>query len=144
MHVLLKKDQTPLFSEIMRDIHYGCSSKAKYLRQKYSADNFIPRFLRIIKSIIGSAKGNQKLIGVYYTLENFYAQYRSSVEHLRLLLLCKENNLQLFETIKVFEAFCKILKKWKMALLLIELKLRQLVFCIVGDNLGLHYIRGYV
>lgn len=88
----------------------------------------------------GSAKGNQKLIGVYFTLANFYHQNQSSVEHLQLALLCK----QLFGDEKVFCALLQDLKELESGIVIDKIKVRAVVFCIVGDNLGQHYIGSLV
>lgn len=39
---------------------------------------------------LGSAKKKHKLIGVYYTLANFASEERSNIDHLQLVLLCRE------------------------------------------------------
>lgn len=43
-----------------------------------------------------SAKKKHKIVGVYFTLANFEPFYRSSVDHLQLLLLCREQDFKYF------------------------------------------------
>lgn len=141
----VEKDQTPLFSEIMSDIHDGCSFKArKIFEDKSILQIILYQDVFELANPLGSAKGNQKLIGVYFTLGNFYAQYRSSVEHLQLLLLCKETNLKLFGSKKVFEALLKDLKELENGIVMDGIKITAALFCIVGDNLGQHFIGGFI
>lgn len=135
----------PTFSEMMSDVHDGSIFKSnKIFEDKSILQIILYQDAFELVNPLGSAKGNQKLIGVYFTLANFYHQNRSSVEHLQLALLCKEKNLQLFGVEKVFGALLQDLKELESGIVLDKIKVRAVVFCITGDNLGQHYIGGFV
>lgn len=51
---------------------------------------------------LGSAKKKHKMLGVYFTLANFDAFHRSTVDNLQLLLLCREADFLRFGHEKVF------------------------------------------
>jgi hypothetical protein len=50
---------------------------------------------------LGSAKKKHKLIGVYFTLANLHPSYRSNVDNIQLLLLCRETDLKFFGQEKI-------------------------------------------
>ena len=51
---------------------------------------------------LGSAKKKHKVLGVYFTLADFYPHCRSSVAQMQLVMLCKESYCKLFGDGKVF------------------------------------------
>lgn len=61
---------------------------------------------------LGSAKKKKhKLQGVYFTLANFDPCYRSAIEDLQLLLLCREVDLKYFGHDKLLSAMLSDLKE---------------------------------
>lgn len=94
---------------------------------------------------LGSAKKKHKIVGVYFTLANFEPFYRSSVDHLQLLLLCTEQDLKYFGHEKLFSKMLSDIKELEDKGLVTSSGhiVRATVLCIVGDNLGSHCIGGY-
>lgn len=95
---------------------------------------------------LGSAKKKHKLLGVYFTLADFYPHNRSSVGQLQLVLLCKESNCKYFGDFKVFGQLIQDLKELETeGIEIVPGKIvKAAVVCIAGDNLGSHYIGGFV
>lgn len=93
---------------------------------------------------LGSAKKKYKILGVYFTLVNFNPFYRSSVENLQLLLLCREVDFKYFGHEKVFSTMLSDIKELETNGLVISGHVfKATVFCIAGDNLGSHNIGGF-
>lgn len=61
--------------------------------------------------LLGLPKKTNKILGVYFTLANFNPFYRSSVENLQLLLLCKEVDFKYFGHEKVFSTMLSDIKE---------------------------------
>jgi len=94
---------------------------------------------------LGSAKKKHKLIGVYYTLANFAAEKRSNIDHMQLILLCKESDLKSTSSNAVFERLVKDLKLLETDGITVNGEtIKGSLFCIAGDNLGSHMIGGFV
>ncbi|KAG9276085.1 hypothetical protein AMEX_G8349 [Astyanax mexicanus] len=94
---------------------------------------------------LGSAKKKYKILGVYFTLANFDPFYRSSVEHLQLLLLCREVDFKYFGHDKVFSPLLSDIKELETnGLVIFGNVVKATVFCIAGDNLGSHNIGGFI
>lgn len=95
---------------------------------------------------LGSAKKKHKVLAVYYTLGNIPPEYRSMVETLQLVLLCKEVDFKTFGQEKVFSRLITDLKLLEEKG--IELKdgyvRKGSIACILGDNLGSHTVGGFV
>lgn len=88
---------------------------------------------------LGSAKKKHKLIGVYYTLANFSPEKRSNIDHLQLVLLCREDDLKIHSANKVFERLVNDLKIMETEGISINGEtIKGSLFCITGDNLGSH------
>lgn len=95
---------------------------------------------------LGSAKKKHKLLGVYFTLADFYPHNRSSVGQMQLVLLCKESDSKYFGDLKVFGQLVNDLKDLERDGIEIAPGkiVKAAVVCIAGDNLGSHYIGGFV
>jgi len=101
---VLKQHEHPLSRDanVMADIMDGAIFKSS----SFFANN--PNALKIILfqdafeivNPLGSAKKKHKLLGVYFTLADFYPHNRSSVA--QLVLLCKESDCKYFGDLKVF------------------------------------------
>ncbi|KAF7641351.1 hypothetical protein LDENG_00283860, partial [Lucifuga dentata] len=93
---------------------------------------------------LGSAKKKHKILEVYFTLANFDPFYRSSIENLQLLLLCREVDFKYFGHDKVFSKMLLDINELEMNGLVISGHVvKATVFCIAGDNLGSHNIGGF-
>ncbi len=93
---------------------------------------------------LGSAKKKYKILGVYFTLANLDPFYRSSVENLQLVLLCREEHFKYFGHDKVFSTMLSDIKELETNGLVISGHVvKASVFCIAGDNLGSHNIGGF-
>jgi len=95
---------------------------------------------------LGSAKKKHKLLGVYFTLANFYPHNRSSVAQTQLVLLGKEADCRHFGDDKVFGRLISDLKDLEANGIQVanDIGVKGLVVCIAGDILGSHYIGGFV
>jgi hypothetical protein len=94
---------------------------------------------------IGSAKKKHKLLAVYFTLANLYPWNRSSVDQLQLILLCRESHCKQFSKDEVFRNLVDDLKDIEQTgLKCDDTYIKGSVICISGDNLGSHYIGGFV
>ena len=94
---------------------------------------------------LGSAKKKHKILGVYFTLANLEPFYRSSVDHLQLLLLCREQDFKYFGRDKLFSRMLSDVRELEDNGIVTSsgYTVRATVLCIVGDNLGSHCIGGY-
>lgn len=71
------------------------------------------------------------LLGVYITLDKFDPFHRSTIDNLQLLLLCREADFKHFRHEKLLSPLISDLRE-------LETNVKATVFCIAGDNLGLH------
>ncbi len=94
---------------------------------------------------LGSAKTKHKILGVYFTLGNFFPYNRSNIDHMQLVLLCKDKDFQEFGQQKVFAQLISDLKTLEQEGISVGLdsNLRGTVGAIIGDNLGSHCIGGF-
>ena len=93
---------------------------------------------------LGSGKGKHKVLGVYYSLANFHPQNRSKIDPFQLVLLCNECHLRNTNQ-SVFEPLIsdlKILENEGVDLGFTE-HIRGGILCIMGDNLGSHWVGGF-
>jgi len=94
---------------------------------------------------LGSARQKHKVLAVYYTLGNVYAHNRSTVDSILLVILCLEKNCKLFGPEKVFDILMSDLRDLESTGICIEGKtFRGSLACVIGDNLGSHYLGGLV
>lgn len=94
---------------------------------------------------LGSARKRHKLVGVYFTLENFQPFYRSSIDNMQLVLLCKETDFKYFGQNTVFSRMLSELRQLEEHGLVTTSGhvVRATIITVVGDNLGSHCIGGY-
>lgn len=95
---------------------------------------------------LGSGKKKHKILAVYMTLGNLFPYYRSRIDHMQLVLLCKEQDFKFFGQDSVFATLVKDLKDLEEnGVLLADGKVHKGTLCaIAGDNLGSHCIGGFV
>ncbi|XP_077972807.1 uncharacterized protein LOC120330222 [Styela clava] len=95
---------------------------------------------------LGSAKKKHKILATYFTLGNIHPYCRSKVSPIQLVMLVKEHYVS-NECIKdIFSpllADLKIIEHEGIDLGFSE-KVRGSISCILGDNLGSHWIGGFV
>lgn len=93
---------------------------------------------------LGSARKRYKILGVYFTLANLDQFYRSSIENLQLVLMCREEHFKYFGHDKVFSKMLSDIKELETNGLVISGQVvKATIFCISGDNLGSHNIGGF-
>ena len=94
---------------------------------------------------MGSAKRKHKILAVYMTLADIFPHNRSNVDHMQLVLLCRETDFKTFGHAKVFSRLLTDLKKLEKDGVTVAngQTLHATVLCIVGDNLGSHCIGGF-
>ena len=95
---------------------------------------------------LGSAKTCHKVLAVYFSLGNLYSHNRSQINPMQLVILCKEkfvNNDNIFHLFKPLIHDLKILETEGIDIGLDEKVIGSIV-AIAGDNLGSHWIGGYV
>ncbi|KAL0148647.1 hypothetical protein M9458_055974, partial [Cirrhinus mrigala] len=95
---------------------------------------------------LGSGKKKHKILAVYMTLGNLLPYCRSGIDHMQLVLLCKEQDFKFFGQDLVFATLVQDLKDLEEnGVLLADGKVHKGTLCaIAGDNLGSHYIGGFV
>ena len=102
----------------------------------------------IVNPLGSDRKKNHKILRVYFTLGNFFPFCRSNIDHIQLVLLCKEVDFNAFGQEQVFLRLLADLKKHEQEGISIELhdttvvNLKGTVECILRDNLGSHVIGG--
>jgi len=135
-------------SEILNDVTDGQA----YCRNRFFMQN--PSALRIIlyqdsfevANPLGSGKKKHKILAVYFSLVDFPAHNRSSVDHIQLLLLCREVDFRFFGQEVVFSELIKDLQSLEeigITLFQNHAPVLGAVLAIVGDNLGSHCIGGF-
>ncbi|KAJ8034877.1 hypothetical protein HOLleu_21895 [Holothuria leucospilota] len=97
-----------------------------------------------VSNPLGSAKGKHKLLAVYFTLGNLEYHYRSKIDHLQLVFLCKEKDFKSVSHEVLFEQLLQDLQKLETEGLQFDTdKVYGTVASITGDNLGSHCIGGF-
>ena len=94
---------------------------------------------------LGSSKRMHKLLAVYYTLANIKPENRSQIDHMQLVLLCKERTVTAVGMQRVFGKLVEDVKKMEEIGIEIEegKYVRGTITCVVGDNLGSHSLGGF-
>ncbi len=95
---------------------------------------------------LGSGKKKHKILAVYLTLANLLPHCRSGIDHMQLVLLCREHDFRFFGQDLVFATLVNDLKDLEEnGVVLADGKLHKGTLCaIAGDNLGSHCIGGFV
>lgn len=95
---------------------------------------------------LGSARKKHKLLAVYLTLSDILPHNRSNIEHMKLVLLCNEQDFKQFGPAHVCRSLIVDLKDLEEnGFVVNDGKTLKASLCpIVGDNLGSHTIGGFV
>lgn len=102
-------------------------------------------------SPLASSKKKHKLIGIYMVIGNINRKFRSSIQNIQLVLLCKESHIKRFGFNKILEPVIKdltILENHGIQILNqnsneINTYYGSLI-AMLGDNLGSHQIGGFL
>lgn len=95
---------------------------------------------------IGASRKKHKMAAFYYILGNIYPEFRSLLKCISLLIMCKSADLKYFTLQKILEPFLSDMKELSHT----GIEVPGLgvvpcgVFCVAGDNLGSHFLGGYV
>ena len=93
---------------------------------------------------LGSAKTKHKILAVYYTLADILPHYRSNIDHIQLILLCREVDFKVFGQFAIFHRLIADLKDLQLnGITLSGDVIKASVVAIAGDNLGSHIIGGF-
>lgn len=92
---------------------------------------------------LGSGKTKHKILAIYYTLGNIYPWFRSKVEPLQLILLCRQKDFDYFGHEAVFRPLMEDLKSLEDGINDKDKIIQGSLFAIMGDNLGSHCIGGF-
>lgn len=93
---------------------------------------------------LGSAKTRHKVLAVYLSLANLPVHIRSNIDHMSLVLLCREKDFKEFGHDKLFSELIADLKDLENGIVLSdETVVKGTLYCIAGDNLGSHCIGGF-
>ncbi|XP_054724735.1 uncharacterized protein LOC129235069 [Uloborus diversus] len=134
-------------NQFLKDVTDGSCFKENELFQQDSNALGIILFQDAfeVANPLGSAKKKHKIVGVYYTLSNLPPAYRSNVDNIQLVMLCLEVDLKYFGQEKMFRSLIEDLKKNEIEGILINNTFIKGAVCsVVGDNLGSHYIGGFM
>ena len=94
---------------------------------------------------LGSAKNTQKVIGMYFSIGNVHPRYRSKLDSLYLIMLIKEKDFFYFGQEKCFKYLIQELKDLESSGIFFKgERIPVVVASILGDNLGSHYIGGFL
>jgi len=96
---------------------------------------------------LGAARGKHKLLGVYFTLGNLHPAVRSRIDTLQLVIICKERYLKEFGADVVFRPLIDDLNSLETVGIDIGNEIgvvKGALVSILGDNLGSHFIGGFV
>lgn len=95
---------------------------------------------------LGSGRKKHKVLAVYLTLGDILPYNRSNIDHMQLVLLCREQDFKYFGQEMVFNPLIKDLKELEDRGIVLRdgNVIRGAVCAIAGDNLGSHSIGGFV
>jgi len=96
---------------------------------------------------LGSARNKHKILGVYYTLGNFVPSVRSKIDILQLVLLVRDKDLRRFGPKAVFKPLLDDLKSLESDGIDLGTGFgvtKGTVAFVLGDNLGSHFMGGFV
>ena len=140
-------DTCPPRNYVLEDIVHGTLYKENSLFKSNSGALSIILYQDAFEVVnpLGSAKKKHKVLGVYFTLANLEPHNRSNIDHMQLVLLCRETDFKLFGQKKVFTELIKDLKDLEQTGIELETgkSLRGTLCCITGDNLGSHALGGF-
>ncbi|XP_076061631.1 uncharacterized protein LOC143037379 [Oratosquilla oratoria] len=128
--------------EILRDVKDGTVFRSLFQQESFQIILYQDAFE--VVNPLGSARKKHKVVGVYFTLANIDSHLRSSIDHVQLVMLFTESDLQ-FGQDKVFSRLVKDLQSLETTGIEVktvegEKNIQGTVCAIVGDNLGSHGI----
>ncbi|XP_076069686.1 uncharacterized protein LOC143041560 [Oratosquilla oratoria] len=134
--------------EILRDVKDGTVFRSNALFQQESFQIILYQDTFEVVNPLGSARKKHKVVGVYFTLANIDSHLRSSIDHMQLVMLFTESDLQLGQD-KVFSRLVKDLQSLETTGIEVktvegEKNIQGTVCAIVEGNLGSHGIGGFV
>ncbi|XP_063226787.1 uncharacterized protein LOC134533272 isoform X1 [Bacillus rossius redtenbacheri] len=98
----------------------------------------------LVANPLGSSKKDLKMLEVYFCLGNLPPWSRSKVDSIKLVLLCRSNDLRYFGTEVIFARLINDLKELENVGIEIKGKaIKGSITYIAGDNLGSHLIGGF-
>ncbi|XP_076061632.1 uncharacterized protein LOC143037380 [Oratosquilla oratoria] len=93
--------------EILRDVKDGTVFRSLFQQESFQIILYQDAFE--VVNPLGSARKKHKVVGVYFTLANIDSHLRSSIDHVQLVMLFTESDLQ-FGQDKVFSRLVKDLQ----------------------------------
>ena len=95
---------------------------------------------------LGSGKIKHKILAVYLTLGNLLPHNRSNIDHMQLVLLCREQDFKYFGHDQVLNRLLADIKDLELNGVAVGdgQKLKGTLCAIAGDNLGSHHIGGFL
>ena len=140
--------QTTCSNDYLRDVHDGQVFK----QNAFFSTN--PDAIQIIlfqdafevTNPLGSSKNKHKMLGVYFTIGNLNPKCRSQIDHIQLVLLCREKYVKKYTQEKIFDNLLEDLEVLETTGITLNngRVVKGSILVIVGDNLGSHCIGGYV
>jgi hypothetical protein len=93
---------------------------------------------------LGSAKKVYKIVAVYLTFGNVPSHVQTKIDNLKLVLFCREQELNDFCAEAVFGPMLKDLKHLATEGVVINnILYKARLLCVLGDNLGSHWLGGF-
>nr|XP_037272441.1 uncharacterized protein LOC119164364 [Rhipicephalus microplus] len=93
---------------------------------------------------LGSRRGKQKMVAVYYTVLNMAAEKKSKLSSIHLAILVKEKLAIKHGLKKIFEPLVNDIAKLETVGITVNEEVHKgSVFCVTGDNLSQHRLGGF-
>ncbi|XP_037509659.1 uncharacterized protein LOC119386425 [Rhipicephalus sanguineus] len=93
---------------------------------------------------LGSRRGKQKMVAVYYTVLNTEIEKRSKISSIHLAILAKEKLVIKYGLKKIFERFVNDIAELEKVGIIVDGRVfKGSVFCVTGDNLSQHKLGGF-
>jgi len=93
---------------------------------------------------LGSARSVYKIVAVYMALANLPVHKRTCSDNVQLVMLCREHDLQYFGQQIVFQCLVEDLCDLESnGLLMDDRTIPVRLVCVLGDNLGSHWLGGF-
>lgn len=133
--------------KVMEDIKDGTCNKQNAIFHEHPSSLSIMLYQDAFEVVnpLGLGKKKHKILAVYMTLGEILPQYRSLVDPMQLVLLCRDEDFKQFGQQKVFSSLVADLKYLEdsgfQSVDGTILKAGLIVIC--GDNLGSHCIGGF-
>lgn len=132
--------------DVLNDISDGHIFKQKeFFKQNPSSLKLVlyPDAFEVVNPL-GSAKVKHKVLAVYMSVANLPPHVRSDIDHMSLVLLCRESDFKKFGHSKVFRELVSDLKELEeTGISTSHETILGTLYCIAGDNLGSHCIGGF-